>query len=175
MWLIAMKGMAGCGKSTLARALSRELGWPLIDKDDIKDLLDGHAQASGPLSYAIMFNIARRQLWQGLSVICDSPLTGEVSYEKARSAARETHASLAIIECICSDESRWMQRIDDRKRLPLPAHHQTDWEAYQLLIQLSQGQEQHYPITHPHLVVDTVQSLDGCLTQVTKWLMSSNT
>ncbi len=152
MWLIAMKGMAGCGKSTLARALSRELGWPLIDKDDIKDLLDGHAQASGPLSYAIMFNI-----------------------EKARSAARETHASLAIIECICSDESRWMQRIDDRKRLPLPAHHQTDWEAYQLLIQLSQGQEQHYPITHPHLVVDTVQSLDGCLTQVTKWLMSSNT
>ena len=64
MWLIAMKGFAGSGKSTLSRALSKQLGWPLIDKDDVKDLLDGHAPAAGPLAYAIMFNIARRQLLQ---------------------------------------------------------------------------------------------------------------
>ncbi|HZO72053.1 MAG TPA: ATP-binding protein [Ktedonobacteraceae bacterium] len=129
-WLIAMKGFAGCGKSTLARALSSELGWPLIDKDDVKDILDGHAQAAGPLAYAIMFNIARRQLLQGLSVICDSPLTGIVSYERAKCTAAETHASLVIVECICSDESLWQQRIDGRKTLQLPAHHQTDWHAY---------------------------------------------
>jgi shikimate kinase len=42
MWLIAMKGFAGSGKSTLGRALSREFGWPLVDKDDVKDLLDSH-------------------------------------------------------------------------------------------------------------------------------------
>jgi hypothetical protein len=76
MWFIAMKGFAGSGKSTLSRALSKQLGWPVIDKDDVKDLLDGPAQAAGPLAYEIMFNIARRQLLQGLNVICDSPLTG---------------------------------------------------------------------------------------------------
>ena len=77
MWLIVMKGEAFSGKSTLARARSHELGWPLVDKDDIKDLLDGHAQAAGPLAYAIMFNIARSLLLQGLNVIYDSPTSGE--------------------------------------------------------------------------------------------------
>jgi shikimate kinase len=33
MWLLAMKGLSGCGKSTLSRALSKQLGWPLIDAD----------------------------------------------------------------------------------------------------------------------------------------------
>jgi predicted kinase len=170
MWLIALKGFAGCGKSTLGRALSRQLGWPLVDKDDVKDLLDGHAQAAGPLAYAIMFNIARRQLLQGLSVICDSPLTGKVSYERAQGAARETLASLAIIECTCSNESQWKQRIDSRKLFQLPSHHQTDWEAYQLLIHQSQQKEQLYTISHPHLVIDTAQPLHECLTRVIGWL-----
>lgn len=39
--VIALQGPPGVGKSTLARALSARLGWPLLDKDDIKDLLDG--------------------------------------------------------------------------------------------------------------------------------------
>lgn len=33
--LIVMKGLASSGKSTLARALSKEYGWPLIDKDEV--------------------------------------------------------------------------------------------------------------------------------------------
>jgi shikimate kinase len=39
MWLIAFKGLAGSGKSMLGRAWSEQLGWPLIDKDDVKDIL----------------------------------------------------------------------------------------------------------------------------------------
>lgn len=170
MWLMAMKGFAGCGKSTLARTLSRELGWPMIDKDDVKDILDGRVQAAGPLAYEIMFNIARRQLLQGLSVICDSPLTGSVSYERAQRTATEARASLVIVECICSDESLWQLRIDDRKTLQLPAHHQTDWHAYQSLLRQSQFQEHQYLITHPHMVIDTAQPLQQCLTSILSWL-----
>lgn len=170
MWLIAMKGFAGSGKSTLARALSRELGWPLIDKDDIRDLLDNQTQAAGPLAYATMFNIARRQLLQGLSVICDSPLTGNISYERAQAIARDALASLAVVECVCPDEALWQQRIDSRKTLQLPAHHQTDWHAYQWLLSQSQLQEHQYPITHPHLVVDTTQPLQECVTATLAWL-----
>jgi predicted kinase len=170
MWLIVMKGFAGSGKSTLARALGRELGWPLIDKDDVKDLLDGHVQAAVPLAYAIMFNIARSLLLQGLNVICDSPLTGNISYERAKVAATEASASLAIVECICSDESLWQQRINGCTTRQLPAHHQTNWDAYQLLLRQSQFQEHHYPITHPHLVVDTAQPLHECLTAILAWL-----
>ena len=169
MWLIAMKGFASSGKSTLARALSKELGWPLIDKDDVRDLLDGHAQAAGPLAYRIMFNIARRQLLQGFSVICDSPLTGSISYERAQIITRETRASLAVVECICSDETLWRQRIEGRKTLRLPAHHQTDWDAFQIFLRQPFVQEV-YPIVHPHLIVDTTQPLQECLASVSQWL-----
>lgn len=168
MWLIMMKGLAASGKSTLSRGLSRHLGWPLIDKDDVKDLLDDHISAAGGLAYDIMFNIARRQLSQGLSVICDSPLTGGMAYEHAQSIARETHASLAIVECSCSDESLWRQRINDRKALQLPTHHQTDWEAFQVVRRQHYAQEDD-SITYAHLVVDTVKSLQECLTEVVEW------
>lgn len=169
MLLIAMKGYAGSGKSTLSRALSRELGWPLIDKDDVKDLLDGHASAAGPLAYDIMFNIARRQLLQGLNVICDSPLTGNISYEHAQSIAREAHASLAVLECTCSAPTLWEQRINARKLLHLPAHHQTDWASFQAFLRQPHQQET-YPITLPHLLVDTIQPVQECLTEVMMWL-----
>lgn len=169
MWLIAMKGFAGSGKSTLSRALSKHLGWPLIDKDDIKDLLDDHAQNAGPLAYMIMFNIARRQLLQGLNVICDSPLTGNISYERAQKIVTETQTSLVVLECVCSDEALWKQRIKGRKTLHLPAHHQTDWDTYQAFIRQPHLQE-NYSITHPHLIIDTAQPLHICLHNVILWL-----
>src|SRR5260370_7400746 len=148
MWMIALNGFSGSGKSTLGRALSRQLGWPIIDKDDIKDLIDGRAPDAGGLAYAVMLNVARRQLLQGLNVICDSPLTFSMTYEHARHIAIETHASLAIIECRCSDEHEWSQRIHARKALQLAAHHQTDWDSFQVYRHklLSQA---NYPITHP--------------------------
>lgn len=169
MWFIAMKGFAGSGKSTLSCALGKQLGWPVIDKDDVRDLLDSRVQAAGPLAYEVMFNIARRQLLQGLNVICDSPLTGHISYERAQGIATETHASLAILECVCSDESCWKRRINSRKTLPLPAHHQTDWDAFQVFLRQPFAQE-IYSIAHPHLIVDTVLPLHECLTSVSAWL-----
>src|SRR5690348_15205148 len=131
MLFIAMRGLSGCGKSAVSRALGKRLGCPVIDKDDIKDILDDHTPESGPLSYKVMFNIARRQLLQGLDVICDSPLAYNISYNKARLIAAETCASLVIVECICSDEQEWSRRINGRKQLQLPAHHQVDWDAFQ--------------------------------------------
>jgi predicted kinase len=169
MWLIAFKGPAGCGKSTLGRALSEQLGWPLFDKDDVKDILDNHTPEAGPLAYDIMFNIARRQLLQGLNVICDSPLVSNISYQRARNIAAEAHASLATVECRCSDQLIWSQRIDGRKVLGLPDHHQTDWQSFKRLLpgMLAEG---NYPITYPLLVVDTVRPFQECILEVVDWI-----
>lgn len=169
MWLITLKGLSGSGKSTLGRALSKQLGWPLIDKDDVKDLLDGYTPEAGGLAYDIMFNIARRQLLQGLNVICDSPLVSNRSYQRARDVAAETSTSLAVIECCCSDEWLWSQHIDGRETIQLPAHHQTNWEAFKSLLpeKLAEGS---YPITDPLLVVDTVRPFPECLVEVIDWI-----
>jgi predicted kinase len=163
------QGLSGSGKSTLGRALSKQLGWPLIDKDDVKDLLDGYTPEAGGLAYDIMFNIARRQLLQGLNVICDSPLVSSISYQRARNIAAETSTSLAVIECRCSDEWLWRQRIDGRKTIQLPAHHQTNWEAFKSLLpeKLAEGS---YPITDPLLVVDTMWPFPECLVEVIDWI-----
>jgi len=105
MWLVVLKGLPGSGKSTIGRVLSKQLRWPLIDKDDARDLFENQTPRTGGLAYDIMFNIARRQLLQELSVICDSPLTGHMGYERAQAIAAETYAvdflaiSLSIKRC----------------------------------------------------------------------------
>ena len=161
-----MMGPPGSGKSTLARALGRQLGWPLIDKDDIRDL---EATPQPGLSYNVMLNIGRRQLLQGLSVICDSPLGYRRTYETAARIATETGANLAIVECQCPDEGIWRERIETRQRLNLPTHHTITWaavEAYQRRTADAGG----FAITHPHLLIDTTGPLDEACGRVVRWL-----
>src|SRR5579871_6024884 len=169
MWLITMRGLSGCGKSAVSRALGKQLGCPVIDKDDVKDILDGHTPEAGPLAYETMFNVARRQLIQGLDVICDSPLTFRISYEKAQLIATGTHASLVIVECICSNEQEWSQRINRRKQLHLPAHHQTDWDTLQTN-RAAAERIMDYPIAHPRIIVDTVKPLSEVVAEIVQWL-----
>lgn len=171
MLLIAMRGMPGCGKSTVARALSRQLRWPIIDKDDIKDVLDMRMRESGGLAYETMWNVARRQLLQGMSVIADSPLTFLMAYRKAQVIATETEATLAVVECRCSDEQIWRQRINARKELHLTAHHQTDWDTF-LRYRQQMLAEMDYPITDLHLMVDTVRPLAEVIVDIISWLES---
>ncbi len=121
--LILFKGLPGSGKSTLSRAPGQRLGLPIIDKDDIDDVLHGQVAASGGLAYEIMLRVARRQLLQSLSVICDSPLLYSQTYERAQGIAIEANASLAIIECLCSYKQIWQRRIDSRQYLHLSSHH----------------------------------------------------
>src|SRR2546429_9180559 len=87
MRLVLVKGLPGCGKTTIGRALSERLGWTLIDKDDIMDVLEPYVEGAGGYSYDVMLAVARRQLLQGLDVICDSPMVYAITYERARAVA----------------------------------------------------------------------------------------
>jgi diadenosine tetraphosphate (Ap4A) HIT family hydrolase/predicted kinase len=112
--LVAMRGMPGVGKSALARAISREFGWPVLDKDDIKDVVHGRADAPDRLSYDLQFRLARRQLQQGLSVVCDSPMLHPGVYVLAAQAADEAGARLVVIECVLGDAAEHRRHIEAR-------------------------------------------------------------
>jgi predicted kinase len=167
--LIAFKGHPGSGKSAVARALGRRLRVPVIDKDDIKDVLGGMCPDAGGLAYTAMFNIARRQLMQGLSVICDSPLSEPKGYTAACVVAHDAGARLLIVECFCSSDAEWRRRIEQRAALRLPAHHITCWEELQEHLRRREPLS-NYPINEPYLQVDTHEPLEQVVERVLAWI-----
>lgn len=167
--LIAFKGHPGSGKSAVARSLGRSLGIPVIDKDDIKDVLGSLCEDAGGLAYTAMFNVARRQLLQGLSAICDSPLSEIGGYTMARMIAHDAAARLKVIECVCSSEEEWRRRIEQRSALRLPAHHVTTWADLEAHLR-RRAATSTYQIYEPHLLVDTVAPLEEVLQRIEVWL-----
>lgn len=165
--LIAFKGLPGCGKTTLSRALGQHLGWPVISKDDFCAILDERIADYGSLAHDLMWSMAHSLLSQGFPFICDSTLMGPWHYAEACRVANEAGAALFVVECCCSDERIWRERIEARK--DYPARFVSDWEAFQDYLRRV-APTATYPIDHPLLIVDTAQPLPDTLHRLTTWL-----
>jgi predicted kinase len=150
--LLLLKGHPATGKTALAEALVAALGWPLIDKDDVKDftleLPDGNQ-----LAYRIMWQIAARQLALGLSVIVDSPLSYPESYATGQALAAQHGARLLVVETWLPDDE-WRRRLDARP-VDASTHKIRGWDRMQAQLAAYNGCWQ-YPIDPSHhLRVDT--------------------
>jgi predicted kinase len=159
--LVALKGLPGTGKSTLAHALGRRLGWPVLDKDDFMDPPDS------TLAYDLLFRLCARLLGQGLNVICDSPLMYAGLYAQAQRTTSQTGAELVVIECYLA-EAEHRRRVDRLNQPGLPAHKIASWPRMRAYMQRLSP----YAIEAPCLRLDLAQPLDELVQAAVAWLVS---
>jgi predicted kinase len=151
--LILLRGKPGTGKSTLANALGRRLRAAVIDKDDIKDVLDRRYRDEhvGGLTYEVMLRIADRCLSQGIHVICDSPLTFPDLHRSALEIAARHGVPVKTVRLRCLDE--WRRRVESRRGQETPEHRVTSFDDPQLF------HEEGYGIAD-ELVIDTSKPIE---------------
>lgn len=118
--LIAMSGLPGAGKSTVAGALARRVGAIVVSVDPIEDALHRAGLAAGDetglAAYLVAEVVAREALTLGHAVIVDAANYVEEARAMWRDLAHECSADLTWVDVMCSDESLHRRRIEARDR-----------------------------------------------------------
>jgi predicted kinase len=170
--LIAMAGLPGTGKSTLAQHMADAFSSIVLNKDVIRAALFPidrieYSTRQDDFCMSIMFQVASYMLRNDPSqyVILDGR-TYSHKYQVAAldQLAEELKTPLKIIECICSDQTV-QKRLEDK--VTVGAKHLAGNRDYNLYLTVKARFE---PIREPKLVVNTdnnlAQSLAMCLAYV---------
>lgn len=122
MALIAMAGLPGVGKSTVARALAQRLPAVLVNVDDVESALIRaefeRSFATGLAAYLVAEQVARANLALGRHVVVDA--ANYVTYARNiwTSLAREHGVPLLFVEVVCTDLAAHAERLADRPAVP---------------------------------------------------------
>ncbi len=130
--LILIMGVAGSGKTTLARNILRRLSAVYLDNNHVADAFFPSTRQGSeynklrPAFYRVLYTIAEENLKLGESVLLDVPHIKEVQTRPWRDfiadVARRTRARLIAIRCFCSEKTlraRLSSRGEARDRAKL--------------------------------------------------------
>jgi aminoglycoside phosphotransferase family enzyme/predicted kinase len=113
--LVAVGGLPGTGKTTLARGLGDRLGWPVLRSDEVRKELAGlspltparapygegiYDDAATEATYAELLRRAIALAARGGSVVLDASWIRVEHRERLRRAAADVHAELAELRCV---------------------------------------------------------------------------
>ena len=112
--LVAVGGVIGAGKSTLAHALGRSLGFPVIDSDRTRKILagvpptqqapaDAYTEAFTRRTYDELFRRVDVVLGSGRGAILDATFRDRDLRLRARELARHHGRPFRFVEAICDD------------------------------------------------------------------------
>ncbi|PJE97243.1 hypothetical protein CUT44_13385 [Streptomyces carminius] len=156
--LIAMAGLPGAGKSSVAGALGRKLAAPVVSVDPIEAAMwragVARDQPTGLAAYVVAEAVADGVLGMGQTVIVDAVNAVEAARGQWRSLAARHGVPAVFIEVVCSDPLVHRRRLENRSR-GIEGFAEPTWEAVQRLREGFASWADH------RLVLDTVTDLSS--------------
>jgi predicted kinase len=118
--LIAMAGLPGTGKSTIAEVIGNRLGLPIVSVDPIEAAILAAGidpdQPTGLAAYLVAETIAEAVLIGGAGVIVDAVNAVEPAREQWLRLGARQNVPVKFIEVVCSDEELHRSRLAGRER-----------------------------------------------------------
>jgi predicted kinase len=167
--LIAMAGLPGTGKSTLAAALAEALPAVVLDKDKLRAGLIPpekveYSRAQDDYVFELLLKAAEYNLNRGWHVILDGrTFTRRYQVKRVALFAADKKVELRIIVCVCPEELA-LQRL--QKDFKSDTHPAAD-RSPALYLKLKAESE---PIELNHLEVDTSQEKDICVSESLRFI-----
>lgn len=126
--LIAIFGLPGTGKTTLAKLLSQHLGIDHFNTDTIRNMMDKRGQYDerdkGPV-YDEMLHLTRSEIKKGKDIIVDGTFYKRKLRTQLIALAQEHGAVHKWIE-VCAKEETVKKRVSKKRR-----YSEADHDAYQ--------------------------------------------
>ena len=144
--LIALGGLPGAGKSTVAMLLAERVGAVHLRIDTIEQAMrNAGFTVSGPEGYLAARDLARDNLRLGHTVIVDAVNPLAITRDYWRETAAQMKVKLVEIEVICSDKHEHRRRVESRPA-DISGHVLPTWQ---------QVLDRHYEPWKTAYVVDT--------------------
>lgn len=133
--LFVFSGLAGTGKSTLARQVAQRHRAVYLRIDTVEAaLLNAGCRGVSVEGYAVGYAVAEDNLRLGLSVVADCVNPLGVTRAAWAGVAQRTASQLTNIEVTCSDAEEHRRRVDARwedAQQHLPRWSPPDWDTVQ--------------------------------------------